>query len=342
MKATIISAIFIISTSIGLKAQNLIALQHNGTPLFYIKLDDAVTNAQNGDSIYIPGGDYSLSVPINKSIHIIGVGHHPDSTRVTGVTSISGAIVLQQGASYGSLSGLSNGWEVNINNDSISHYSISRCSLARVGLGGSNPAMAYCIFSENVIQYGIACLLTGHPRVSYCLFLNNIICGGSYGNMTNCTYKNNIFMVNAGCDAGGWCNYAASAAYSSFESNIFLSNGTTNPLAPCASAIVNNNLFVRDYAIPGSNNIVNQSQSSIFVNQTGDNFNYAHDYHLQASCPGKSAGIDGTDIGIYGGTSPWKEGSIPANPHFQFKSVGGTTDANGNLKVKFKVEAQDH
>jgi len=67
-----------------------------------------------------------------------------------------------------------------------------------------------------------------------------------------------------------------------------------------------------------------------------------NDYHLKADSPGKNAGKDGTDIGIYGGSYPWKEGSLPFNPHYQKIQVAPKTDNQGNLNVNIMVKAQDH
>ena len=70
--------------------------------------------------------------------------------------------------------------------------------------------------------------------------------------------------------------------------------------------------------------------------------NHSNDFHLNITSLGKNAGTDGTDIGIYGGAFPWKEGSIPTNPHFQKINIAPKTDNSGNLNVKIKVAAQDH
>ena len=75
-------------------SQNLIAVQNGNTPAFYTVLDSAIIHAQNGDTVYIPGGTFSLNVPVTKSLHIIGVGHNPDSTLATGKTVINGNLSL--------------------------------------------------------------------------------------------------------------------------------------------------------------------------------------------------------------------------------------------------------
>ena len=53
-------------------------------------------------------------------------------------------------------------------------------------------------------------------------------------------------------------------------------------------------------------------------------------------------GDDGTEVGIYGGLVPFKEGAVPINPHISQKSIQTTTDSNGLLNIYFTVEAQQN
>jgi len=160
-----------------------------------------------------------------------------------------------------------------------------------------------------------------------------------------CILRNNIFFADAICNYG--CRYPIKSNYSTFENNIFLGIGYNTKLTGSSNfSTYNNNLFVTSWEPPApsfaANNLVSQPANSIFINQSGTSFSYSQDYHLQSTCPGKNAGTDGTDIGIYGGVFPWKEGSVPANPHFQSIKIGPKTDNSGNLNVKIKVAAQDH
>ena len=66
------------------------------------------------------------------------------------------------------------------------------------------------------------------------------------------------------------------------------------------------------------------------------------DYHLQNDCVGINSGNDGTDIGIYGTIEPFIDGGVPINPHIQFKSIGTSTNAEGDLPINIKVAAQDN
>lgn len=88
--------------------------------------------------------------------------------------------------------------------------------------------------------------------------------------------------------------------------------------------------------------IFEQNKESIFIDPQDFVYNFKNDFHLQANSSGKNAGSDGTDIGIYGGRFPWKDGGLPITPHIESKFVNGTTDTNGNLNVKIKVAAQDN
>jgi len=43
-------------------SQNIIAVQHGTSASFYTNIDSAITYADNGDSIYLPGGIFILTV----------------------------------------------------------------------------------------------------------------------------------------------------------------------------------------------------------------------------------------------------------------------------------------
>ncbi len=81
-------------------------------------------------------------------------------------------------------------------------------------------------------------------------------------------------------------------------------------------------------------------RDNFFVDQEGAVFDYTHDYHLQS--PAQYVGTDGTQVGIYGGMHPFKEGSVPMIPHVISKSISHSIDAEGKLQVEIEVSAQDH
>jgi hypothetical protein len=335
--------------SVAVSAQALIAVQNGSTATFYNNLDSAIIHAQNDDTLYLPGGIFPLSTStkINKRLHIIGVGHNPDSTIATSKTIINGDIYLLSNASGGSICGISlepmppntSGsiyfgdvdWVTSIITSAvISDFLIERCFLK------------YCFFiaafeiparySNNTIRENTINLdlrPTGYPsEIQSNLITNNII-----GSITGMGINNNI-LNNIVFDriSGDGCI---------INNNIFLGGSFT--FSGVTNSLINNNLWVTDTPIPatnyGTNNLINVSP--MFVNQSGSTFSYSNDYHLQATSPGKNAGIDGTDIGNYGGAFPWEEGSVPSNPHIYFKQIAPQTNSNGQLQIQIKVRTNN-
>lgn len=323
-------------------AQNLIAVQNGNAPRFFQQVDDAIVNAVDGDTLYIPGGSWNLTQPINKRLHLIGVGHHPDSTKVTFPTKIGNSLYLDSGASNGSITGIDIRTPI-ISRTEVNYYILKRCRITGINITANSSNFS---FIENVIDGSVS---INNVVASDFSFFNNIISGifsVSYNGNLSCTnsiFKNNIFLYNSYCSWGS-CGFSFAGHFSLFENNVIIN---CMYLGGIFNSTLRNNIFVEGISFEnstnvGSNNLIGQPQVSIFVNQSGNTFDYSHDYHLQPNSPGKNAGTDGTDIGIYGGIYPWKEGSIPSNPHFQSIQIAPKTDNNGNLNVKIKVAAQEN
>ncbi|KAF0130023.1 MAG: hypothetical protein FD155_1809 [Bacteroidetes bacterium] len=329
-------------------SQNLIAVQNGGNPNFYIDINAAITNALPGDTIYLPGGSFSLSIPINKELHLVGVGSHPDSTSATNRTIIGGPIYLETGADYGSITGC----YINVYcysgcgpcfyvNGTIIQYLITRCYF-HSGIMFDAEASNFLIINNIIGSYGQGCLYGGSYSIqlkgSNHLVANNLILASISDFNAGNLYKNNIFLYTT-----QWCSILNSVNNSEFDNNIFC--GSRGSASNC---LANNNLGGFSNGIDGQNNqginnytISDPPLDSIFVSYTSPGWSFNNDFHLRANSPYINAGRDGTDIGIYGGAFPWKDGSIPLNPHFQTVQIAPTTDSTGNLNVNIKVAAQD-
>ena len=333
MKTIFISALMLLAFSFSSMAQNLITVQNGSKVQFYVSLDSAYVHSADGDTLYLPGGSYG-SLTVDKRLHIIGVGHNPDSTKATAKT-IMGDLYLNSGAANGSVTGISfQGGKVF--NSGFNGYTISRCyingSIYNVAPVKTNSNIS---ITENIIEGELVFYRFSNSLISNNIFLSTV----SISN--NSVFKNNLLLYVS----DGSTNISQ-FSNSTIENNI--SNIGTQGYSGC---ILKNNI---NFGVNGSSG-GNQGSGnflgvgvldSIFVNfdlSTMQRENtYKADFHLAANSPYKNAGTDGTDIGIYGGTFPWKAGSIPYNPHIQKNSVSGTTDANGNLKVNITVEAQKH
>ena len=333
-------------------AQNLIAVQNGNAPKFFTDLTDAITNAQSKDTIYIPG--YVFSVPsgnsgffLDKELHFIGVGYHPDSTLSTGFTQINGNIFLGNGTSYGSIEGIYHNGVIYFsekgNPSMVTSFCIKRNNLNSIAFVSDNTIhYTKNSITENVIRGSIS---GSDPGVQNNLISNNIIVGQIMGLGYNNQIKNNIFIGNySSIDNLNGC-LLENNIFQKTGPNVFGINNCTfkSNLSPTSMFVGFNAGFNYLGTNVFTSNII-ESFDEIFVNYpvTTSEFNYGFDFHIKPTSLGKNAGRDGTDIGIYGGAFPWKEGSIPANPHFQRINISPKTDNCGNLNVKIKVAAQDN
>lgn len=68
----------------------------NGTTYICPTIDSAYNKAINGDYIYLPGGNFNLTNPISKSLHIYGAGYNQDSSATTNITTFN-SITIKTG-----------------------------------------------------------------------------------------------------------------------------------------------------------------------------------------------------------------------------------------------------
>jgi len=352
---------FSIIFSISASAQ--VIVQNGSRVNNYARFDTAVNHAQAGDTLYLSElnnniGSYSSyygsgGLTINKELHIFGTGIHPDSTLASGISYLHGDILLTQGASHFSISGvyIDNIYIGKTYRDTISYVDINRCYIsAQIVVNGSSNGYTY--ISNLLIRQNICGKINSdadYYYVSNCTVSNNIATEIAYfGN--NSVVSNNVLIDSVGYYWGGSSKIGDlfENNYATIENNIILSSKIDSNLN--LDATYKNNLTISKIINPCSScsfsgNLV-QSKDSIFTNfGLYDLVNnppqlIRYNFHLKTGCKGIGKGSDGNDIGIYGGLYPWKDGDLPINPHIQSKSIGTTLDASGNLKVNVTVEAQ--
>lgn len=319
--------ICLICSSQSLFAQKLLALHHAGAASFYTSLDGAYNAAVNGDTIYLPGGNIS-GITLQKSLTLIGVGHHPDSTSATGTTILS-YLSIYGTASNSFITGIYFTQNV-VSHDNVVGLHITRCYFAQ-GIRQSSGQIEGWIVSESFIG-------SSPGPYYYSIYTPNGI--------------NNSFISN---------NVIGNGA-NSFQSTEISNNVFLNGPILSTNCLIRNNIFTQDYQSStsncqwynnlnagvnggpngngntGSGNYFdNAPYTSVFVNYNGSNTFYQNDFHVVNSA---YLGNDGTPVGIYGGAFPWKEGSLPSNPHIRAKTINSTTNPDGTLHINVTVKAQ--
>lgn len=334
MKKISCSFVFILLATVVF-GQQKVALNRNGTTEIYggsNPFNDAYLAARSGDTIYLPGGNLPYPATIDKSVTIFGAGHYPNATLATNRTVLNGNLTIKENADNLHLEGIElTGGLFFSNNHKVDGVVIKRCRINSVTYsgGGTTP----CI--NNTIR---ECVINAHIDFSNAkssLFSNNII-GSTINNGSELGISNNILLYNSYHNFNNVDN-------SSISNNIFFQPNMNYIHTACELSTFSNNIFT---GIPpvGSNSFVNNHNSvvitGLFVNQTGNAFDYTHDYHLVS--PGTYLGLDGNQVGIYGGLFPFKESAVPVNPNIVSKTIAPQTTAGGELNIQVQVKAQNN
>ncbi|HRE64546.1 MAG TPA: hypothetical protein PKU77_12195 [Ferruginibacter sp.] len=328
MQRVILLLAILMVCQIGMAQQAPIAIvSTNGTTRLASTLDEASTLAQDNDIIYLPGGMIAgMSNWFTKYVTVIGVGHNPDSTVATDATNIQGFIGFMAG---GVLDGVYvlNGIYIS------SNVKIFRSNCDHIFPPWSNTENVLvdkCIVRSNIIGHA------GYFGFNYSTIKNSIIGFDFTSANTGNTFENCIFLTEANYDASGGhmntfknCSFTGitnwTSGHNHFFRNCLFASSSLPPLTDPNNA---------------SNNILGQSGAATFVNAPTTSYSYSNDYIIKPSSPAINGGLGGTQIGIYGGTSPWVKGNVPPNPHIRTKNVDATTGAGGTLRVRFNVGAQ--
>lgn len=325
-------------------AQRLIAVEDGAGSVTFFPQDSlqaAIDLAQVGDVIYLPGGTFTCpggQCTVDKPVSLIGTGFFPDSTAATGSTLIGSLLRLTDQASGSFFTGIRFGTTVGgVSTPVIRNVRFDRCEfVGSFGYPSSyniSSASSSVTFYSCIFRSGFYMGYSRNTNLSHCIFDNGL--NEVYdANIQNCILLTPSIPVIQGCSG---CFV---------ESSIFLTNSSLSIIAAGSSAWghVRNSVFVR--ASPAFSNTTSTNlttgvlTTNLFVSNTNNSYEHTDDFHLVPGSPALTAGVGGSECGIYGGASPWKEGGVPFNPHIQEQSVGATTNPQGGLPVLIKVAAQ--
>ncbi|MBX2899354.1 MAG: hypothetical protein KF775_06875 [Cyclobacteriaceae bacterium] len=335
----------------------------------------AQTASVNGDTIYMYGSPFQYpAITISKRLVVIGAGHNPnnqfgqptnilniDLFRDSGSSNASGSVITgvltgrldivglmsnnirifrcrftqYLNLAGGSPTGYADGWV--LYNNIFDSYLYGGAG-SRTSLSTTNLVLANNIFSANAYLYGFN---SNTIIVDHNLFFgaNNLF------QTFNIIITNNIFTRTSGTLFYG---STSGPVLCTFNNN--LSNQTTIADPSTYTPATN---FVNTYTGTGggsnfgAGNVVGQDPLYASVSNF-NNYVAASNYRLQASSPGKNAGTDGTDLGIYGGSYPFPSGGavgsgfdtspMPPIPQVTELNIqNATVPVNGTLNVNVKA-----
>lgn len=332
---------------INLHAQVFVIDRGTNTTLTFDNIKSAVDALEDNDRLYIPSGVHNLgnynwtqyneskeetetlaskAVAIEKKVAIYGGGYLGENAS----SFTNGTIILTQKASGSYITGLS---FYDLRLDNVSNLNISRCIITNylIGYGyGGNNSLQECDVYRTSQSFSINNRIG--INATRCIFRS------SHQIFTNSTINNCLFL-----------DYSSSSwvfEYSTISNNIFIIDKTKTAASASLNGSCPGNIFKKNLFVGGEltgnisnstliDNIIKQPYTETFVNGELGN------YQLKDESPAKNAGTDGTDIGIYGTSSPFNDNRMPALPYFKVKVIGTETDATGKLPVEIVIEAQD-
>lgn len=325
--------LFLLKNDLFSQFGKIAVVNPDSSTTIHTTFQSAVNAAQNGASIYLPAGYWNENITIAKRLNIYGVGHFPNSSPVPPGTSNVSQISFLNGSDSCIIQGLIisaltfGGGQGNI---SIKNHYILRCRIQNLNLAFWNAInVSNVIIKECVINFSVGATINSVPK--------NIIFANSYINYCSGLTGSNIYFTN--CIFG---NHSFNGQNLLIENSIFLRQNS-DQLAGLQSSIINNCMFLWGSTNwgtnSGENNIFGQSCSAMFENGSCPEFSYTANYKLKSNSPGKNAGTDGTDIGLFGGDSPFKEGGLPTQPAIIEFNVTKYPE-NGQIEIKATAASQ--
>ncbi len=322
-----------------LHAQHSFVVQ-NGTAAVFNSLIEAYDASSDGDTIYLPGGEFAAPQNITKSLAWIGVGHHPDSTSATYFTAITNYLYLKGTCDNSYFTGIFFRGNLNFNDaeDNATDVTFERCRIdGGITLKGNNDTL-------NINFRLSECYISG-MNASYGsnVIVEKCIINGTVNNFYQSEFNRDIFVLGRSISYGP--KYVFFGTSNSLILNsIFIQYHTS--LYECQNNTFMNNLFAESIVLPqgtnmGINNLIGKGINQFKDVAAPNTFAYENDYHLKPDSPAKGMANDGSDIGLYGATDSIKAGFIPAYPHIKYVNINLET-SNGMLPVEIKVSAQDN
>lgn len=330
-----------------------IVVQGDGTPQVFTDISAALAAAQPNDHVYLSGGSFSSAshIVIDKPLHFFGAGVHPDSSAVTSTTTISTSstvydIIVTTAASGSTFTG------IRFNAAGYFYFGNDNTDDDPTGL-----VFHRCVFDDRIYMTRDENNASPSAVFDECILYSFLYGGiGVTADLTRCIldYQAGTGAEVTGFGSGGltmrhcicFGTRVGNSPNAIVEDCVF--TRTTAPFWQSNGATLTNNLCVStglaSNMTAGSavGNVLGATAADLFVNETNDNYEFTDDVHLVPTSPGVGMATDGTDVGIYGTSSPYKPGAVPLNPHFRSATIAPATLDNGDLPVNIRVAAQSN
>ncbi len=308
------------------------------------QIDLAIAQANAGDHIYLSGGYFKITQPINKELHIHGAGYLQDSASITNKTVIVNNLKFTNASENSTLEGFELIGQI-INNQNID--TLRNITFKRILLNPSTSDevnIRYCLFHECVFD-AKEFVATNDGLEKKSTFRNCIVSKGLY-HITSTVIANCIFL---GGDPNG-CLTQSNDVW--IEQSILFAPMFNNIAS--AEAILNSGAWatgVQNILFEGYGNLTYYSYPpyafTTFSNNQLESIANCSNYF--ASCPSSNFNLQVgiyhllsnplEAYGIYAGPTPWKDGAPPSgNPRWTSNEIKLQSSLNAVLPATIKAK----
>lgn len=328
MKKSIISFVLLvifISIANRAEAQNVYVLQNGSRVLFFSALTNVMSSMQDGDTLYLPPKPIDASLNITKRVAIIGAGYHPDTSKVTGITKITGEVVFAKKSKGSSMTGVRVEGRVLVQDSSIT---VTRCNVKFVEAQNGAVPISQVYFGDCIIRD----VVRNFNNVVTNALIERCIIGGQIegGNKTNNLMLKNCVLLFEG-------SYFISDLSNLIIQNSIIVNNAIQIFYSSSSLTLKNNLWVRSaFSSPSfsmTDNVFGVPRVDIFVDESKG------DYRIKPTLTqALTMATDGKEVGIFGTSYPFL---VPTYAP-RFTAIDNAESVvDGKLSVKMKVEARN-
>ena len=300
----------------------------------FTSLQAAHDGAASGDTLYVYGSAPNYGgLTLTKTLFILGPGYFLTSNPMTQAkplsAKITGAIIFNAGAEGSFLLGLDLDIElaldasisINTNNIIVKRNRIGGGALAWIGIADN---LSNIIITQNYMTGAFQGIVIGNDCQNI-IITNNyldacddrvLVCPIS----SSSTAKNNVIIGRV-----------------QINNSIFYNNigwADLGPEVDCPGSFPNNNSNSNDV----QNNIrwTNVDMSTVFVGGSTDGR-----WQLAPGSPAIGAGINGEDVGMFGGDDAYVLSGLPAIPAIYFFNAPLSGSSSQGLPVHVKIKSHN-
>lgn len=335
----LISSLLLFGLTIQSEAKIWRVDNNPGNPSNVTTAQDAHDSASAGDTLYFSGSGIEYGdLVMSKTLYIFGPGYYLSENPETQANKSSAIIAnldINSGASGSLITGMYI-YTVDINTNNI-FFKRNRLSNGASFSPDNSIVLASNLSNIFIVQNFIYRISSGSGSSYSALYINS---GG-----TNIVVKNNIIRHGRN-----------SSSYFSVFSNSsidFGQNVCQGSISIGSSTLYNNILYSGNFSGSGNTFTNNMGDGTQFGTSNGNitNANMSNEfaggsssdgyYQLDGSSQGIGAGVNGEDLGAFGGDDPYVLSGIPSIPAIYYLNAPSSGSSTQGLPVEIRMKSRN-